>query len=61
MAWLGNRPWIEDEEHPLCAQDDADKDELDEDDEDDEDFDEDFDDEAIEDEGGWPVVADPGR
>src|SRR3990170_3801172 len=45
MAWLGNRPWIEDEEHPLCAQDDADKDELDEDDEDDEDFDEDFDDE----------------
>src|SRR5712692_8608355 len=34
MAWLGNRPWIDDEENPIYARDD----------EDDEDFDEDFDD-----------------
>ena len=24
MAWLGDRPWIEDEENPVYAQDDVD-------------------------------------
>ena len=47
MAWLGNRPWIEDEVSPLYNQDedeDIDEEDIDEDD-DDLDDDEDDDDE----------------
>src|SRR6266480_3415704 len=48
MAWLGNWPWIDDEENPICAREDEEAEETeteeDDDDEDDDDFDEDFDD-----------------
>src|SRR6266852_2017999 len=45
MAWLGNRPWIDDEENLIYAREDEEAEETEtEDDEDDEDFDEDFDD-----------------
>src|SRR6266705_1686708 len=48
MAWLGNRPWIDEEENLIYAREDEEAEESeteeDDDDEDDDDFDEDFDD-----------------
>ena len=59
MAYLPDRPWIEDEENPVYAQDDADA-EKEEDDEDDEDFD-DLDDDDDDDEDDLDDELEIGR
>src|SRR2546429_8987849 len=64
MAWLGNRPWIHDEENPIYAREDEEAEETEteeeaDDDEDDDDFDEDFDD--LEDDDDEGEVGDDGR
>src|SRR6266849_1135982 len=50
MAWLGNRPWIDDEENPLYAREDVETEAEDDDDEDGDDFEDDADEDEPDDE-----------